>query len=325
MSPGEATFTEYSAQPKTASTPLAHLSIELGHLYAEDIQAGPERLRTHFKRVKPWLAAAENQVRDELAGRTPRISTCFMLDDYFTPLDPPAKLIPQILEAAEDNDVRIDYLAHEAGCARSGEISPAKLVEARLVEDPTPGTNGGFRPTVSEVGWLSNGSRSPTGADEAMQQPADWAPPRENAVIRHSVFLDVELWTGTPANREWSCPFLAAVWQLLRLGLLRDKGAAVVPPRVWTPTPSDTWSEVPTVIEVNPKAQPFSAYRTFSILDARFLHIEHAVRTIVGQVAIEGIVAEMVAGRAAGEKLAHPGEAVNRMEYVFTGRPWPLS
>ena len=317
----EALFSESSAEPKVVSTPLAHLSIELGHLYAEDYLVGDDRLVQHFKQVRPWVETVERQTREALDGRTARISTCFLFDDYFTALAPPSELIPRVLRAAEANGVRIDYLARESGCARAGETSPAELVEARLVADPAPGTNGS-RPPVSEVGWLCNGERSPTGIIEAMGTPIAWAPPRENAVNRHSVFLDVELWDLVDGVQRWSCPFLAAVWQLLRLGLLRDKGAVVAAPQRWTWRPGDDWASLPAVIQLEPQAQSFAAYRTFSVLDARFVHVEHAVRTILGQVGVERIVAEMVAKRAKGEKLNHPSALVDRLEYVFTGRPW---
>ena len=44
----EAVFRETTAELRTQSVPLSHLSLELGHLYMEDFEAGPERLREHF-------------------------------------------------------------------------------------------------------------------------------------------------------------------------------------------------------------------------------------------------------------------------------------
>ncbi|MEU5047441.1 hypothetical protein AB0G40_41910, partial [Streptomyces griseorubiginosus] len=38
-------FRESSAEPRTESLPFSHLSLEIGHLYMEDIVEGPERLR----------------------------------------------------------------------------------------------------------------------------------------------------------------------------------------------------------------------------------------------------------------------------------------
>jgi hypothetical protein len=53
----DAEFSEAAAQPRTASIPLSHLSIELGHLYAEDFRQGPDGVNRHFERVAPWVAA----------------------------------------------------------------------------------------------------------------------------------------------------------------------------------------------------------------------------------------------------------------------------
>jgi len=317
----QAAFSEASREPKIAATPLSHLSIELGHLYMDDYAAGPDRLLAHFQRVKGWADQAVAGVTAELSGRRPRVSTCFLIDDYFTQFSKPAEVIGDILRAAEASDVRIDYIAREAGCAESEGTYPARLVEARLVADPPPGTNGA-RPPVRETGWLCNGQRTPGSGAEAMEDPVPWAPPMENARNRHSIFLDVELWDTVDDKRVWSCPFLAAVWQLLRLGLLRYEGAVVAPPRRYALDPTHDWRDVPTVVQVNPKALPFAAYRTLSILDSRFLHVEHAVRTILSQVAVERGVAEMVATRAGGEGLFHPASVVDRLEYVFTGPRW---
>src|SRR5262245_20411073 len=77
-------FQETAAQPRTRSVPLAHLSLELGHLYMEDFEGGPERLREHFRRIRPWVDAIHAETSLWAGPRRPRISTCFLIDDYFT-------------------------------------------------------------------------------------------------------------------------------------------------------------------------------------------------------------------------------------------------
>src|SRR5690606_34192407 len=114
-----------------------------------------------------------------------------------------------------------------------------------------------------------------------------WQPPLENAADRHSIFLDVQLWDEANGRRTWSCPFLAAVWQLLRLGMLRNMGERVAVPRTHDDGYPEDWDRLAPVVKLNPNAAPFSAYRTLSILSPRFLGIEHAVRTILSQVAVE--------------------------------------
>mgnify|MGYP001097357433 CR=1 FL=1 len=70
-------------------------------------------------------------------------------------------------------------------------------------------------------------------ARSALGEVKGWQPPQETAARNHSVFMDVELWSEKDGRRLWSCPFLAAVWQLARLGLLRHLGEPVLPPTPW--------------------------------------------------------------------------------------------
>jgi hypothetical protein len=311
-------FTEASATPVVRSVALSHMSIELGHLYMDDFRAGPDRLREHFRRVAPWARTAVEQTAATIgAKRTPRISTCFLIDDYFTRFSTPAEVVTALVAAAADAGLEIDYVARESGCARAGEIDLATLVQEHLVHEPVEGVNGG-RPPTSESGWLTNGERSPSAAASAMSAPRQWLPPRQSAIQNHSIFVDIELWNGAGGEVLWSCPFLAAVWQLQRLGLIRHLGEPVAEPRPGTVDElDDDWDRMPAVVQLNPRAAPFRAYRTFSALDARFLPIELAVRTILGQVAVDATVAAQVRERAEGDGITLPDEVVDRIRYAF--------
>lgn len=330
MSWADADFHEASAEHRVASVPLSHLSIELGHLYVEDFADGPEQLRRRFQQVAPWANAARQACVDSVESQhvqpgqrgrpaRARISTCFLVDDYFTPFSSPAELVPELVAAAREAGLEIDYLARESGCVDADGVALARLVEGRLVADPPPDTNGS-RPPAAEVGWLCNGQRSPTSdAAEAMDAVRQWAPPVQNAAHRHSIFVDVQLWDENDALRTWSCPFLAAVWQLLRLGVLRHDGESVAAPRQWEGTLPTDWDKVPAVLRLNSTAAPFSAYRTLSVLSARFLPIEHAVRTILSQVAIDPGVLGQVMSRSRREGVELPVELVDRIDYIFAG------
>jgi hypothetical protein len=74
---------------------------------------------------------------------------------------------------------------------------------------------------------------------------------------------------------------------------------------------------MPAVVQLEPRAAPMRAYRTFTVVDSRFLPIEMAVRTILGQVAIDPIVARQILDRARDEAIDLPTEAVRRIAYVF--------
>lgn len=319
-------FRETTAEPRTRSIPLAHLSLELGHLYMEDFEAGPETLRRHLAQVKPWADAARATAVGQAAGRTgsarPRISTCFLIDDYFARFSSPAALVPVLLEEAERAGLEIDYLARESGCAIADKVPLADSVAARLVESPPPGTYG-IRPPVAETGWLANGERSPAArAPQAMQAAATWQPPKETAARRHSVFLDTELWSDDADGRTWSCPMLAAVWQLARLGLLRHEGEPVLVahPHTGSGFPED-WDDLPPLLMLNDRAAPFSAYRTCSVLPNRFLPVEHAVRVVLDQTSVDPGALRQVSERAEREGARLPDSVADRVSYVFHAEP----
>nr|WSY55063.1 SCO2522 family protein [Streptomyces sp. NBC_00886] len=316
----ESVFRESAVEPHTQSVPLAHLSLELGHLYMEDFETGPERLREHLSEVRVWVDAARASAARRAGLKRPRISTCFLIDDYFTRFSTPAELVPLVLEEAAKAGLVIDYLARESGCVVADRIELAESVMHRLVESPPPGSNGS-RPPVSQTGWLANGQRT-VPSRSALAEIITWQPPQETAARNHSVFMDVELWSETDKGRLWSCPFLAAVWQLARLGLLRHLGEPVLVPQPWTggDFPRD-WDELPPLLALNDSAAPFSAYRTCTLMPNRFLAVEDAVRLILDQVDVDAGALEQVAVRSAHEGVAVPGAVAQRATYVFYEEP----
>lgn len=312
----ETTFRELAADDRVEAVPLSHLSVELGHLYIDEFEAGPEHLRAHFERVAPWARTAYETAAP---GRKARISTCFLIDDYFTRFSSPARVLPAIVDAAKEFGLEIDYVARESGCAVAAGVPIASLVSGRLTTQPAPGTNGSRPPTL-EAGWLSNGQRSPAGDGREAMSRTVWAPPVEIGAVNHSVFVDVELWSEKDGQRTWSCAYLAAAWQLLRLGILRNAGASVVHPEPLSGDPPDDWDDLPPVVQLNPNAAPFCAYRTMSVLPARFLHIEHAVRIILQQVAPLPAVIDQVMKRSASEGIQLAVDLTDRIGYIlFSG------
>jgi hypothetical protein len=190
-----------------------------------------------------------------------------------------------------------------------------------LVPDPPQSTTGG-RPPAAESGWLCNGRRSPEDTAPAMRAAMSWTPPRENSANPHSIFVDVQLWSDDPdGKRTWACPFLASVWQLIRLGLLRHHGDPVVRPRLIEeagPLAGD-WRKVPPILQLNPKATPFSAYRTMSMLRTTFLPVELAVRTILSQMSVSAEILSDLDTRSGREQIVLPDQIVQRIAYFFNG------
>jgi hypothetical protein len=308
---------ESSADLKVEGVPLSHVSVELGHLYVEDLAGGQAAIRNTFAAVAPWVQAAQTPRAIDCSKQSVRMSTCFLIDDYFSQFPSPAEVIPMVVSAAESEGLRIDYLARESACAQTRDTRPADLVLARLVTEPVTGTTGG-RPPLTETGWLTNGQRSPTTSrGEAMAKRSRWQPPRESARRRHSIFVDVELWDEHNGHRTWSCTMLAAVWQLIRLGLLRDHGRPILMPQDWTDPLPDSWDEMPPITRLNRGATAFAAYTTLSALSPRFLPVELAVRTILSQFAGEAAVLAEAEARAARDGMQLPVELVDRIRYVF--------
>ncbi|WP_436773368.1 SCO2522 family protein [Yinghuangia sp. YIM S09857] len=313
-------FEENHTLPRTISVPLSHVSIELGHLYMADFERGPAHVRHQMELAAPWVDATRDACARELAGsgRRPRISTCFLIDDYFTRFSTPAEVIPPLLAAIRDTGLELDYLARESACADSDGVPVARLLESSLVPLPLPGGLG-TRPATGDSGWLSNGARSSgLSSGEAMSDSLPWTAPVELGAGRHSIFVDVQLWDeSNEGRRTWSCPFLAAVWQCMRLGLVRNGGEPVVhpqpPPHVW---PTD-WDLLPPVVQLRDKAQPFSAYRSLSVLSTRFIPVEHAVRVVLGQAAPGEAVLRQLSDRAAAEGFPVAPEVLDRVAYVF--------
>ncbi|MEV0251209.1 SCO2522 family protein [Nocardia sp. NPDC050712] len=323
------TYREASEESSIAPLPMAHLSIEIGHFSLEEILDETERVRSEFRGVVPLVHAFTERARVEF-GPEARVSTCYLLDDYFQPGFEPAKVLDRLLDAAGDAGLQIDYLARESGCheapvfaggvAVGDPIPVAEMVAARLVAQPEDEeTATGGRPPTSESGWLCNGRRERTGRSRSAMHPEQYRPPQEYGRREHSIFLDVELWHDRGEARRWSCPFLAAVWQLLRLGMLRYHGAAVMEPQQWSAEREwpGRWKDLPPVVRLNPYAEPFTAYRTLSMLPKRYLPIEHAVRVMLDHLALDDDVAAHVAALGAAEQVTVPPKVVERVGHLL--------
>lgn len=313
-------FQEAAAVGRTESVAYAHLSVELGHFYAEDFGTGCQNLRDRFARIAEWSAMVPALAcRGLPAGRQPRVSTCFMVDDYFHRFGTPREVISQVQSAAAEQGLVLDYVARESSFARHDGVELAQMVVDNLVVEPPRHTTGS-RPPLSESGWLSNGMRSPGHVDApAMTLPRPWSPPVQSGDPRHSIFVDVELWSDEPTSRVWACALLASIWQMARLGVLRHRGETLMQPhRITGELPTD-WEALPAVVQLNPVAAPFCAYRTLTLMDTQYLPVELAVRTILGQVAVPPAIAQQPTRRAGGEGLPLPSELVDRLSYVFIG------
>lgn len=324
------TYREASEESAVTPLPMAHLSIEICHFRHEEILYDTDLVRAQFRRAVPLVAAFIESARIEYGPDT-RVSTCYLTDDYFQPRYEPAEVLGRLLGAADDAGLSIDYLARESSCHRApvfaggvavgAPIPVSEMVAARLIAQPEDEeVANGSRPPTTESGWLCNGRREQDDSSRLAMHPQPYRPPQEYGRGEHSIFLDVELWHDRDeAARRWSCPFLAAVWQLLRLGMLRYHGAPVVDPQLW-PTDRewpDRWEDLPPVVRLNPDAAPFTAYRTLSMLPKRYLLIESAVRVILDHLAPDDDVAAQVAAQGSAEQVLVPPKVVERVGHLL--------
>jgi hypothetical protein len=279
---------------------FADVSIEVGHFYPDE--ASTEGIVTAAEIAaewaRPWIERYRNQRR--------LVSTCVLIDDYFVAapsgLDPVAAATA-IVEACATCGLEIDHVVWEADCADSVE----QLV-SRLRAEPVPGAGSQHEP-LDKIGWLANGARV-----ESNQRPRERmagrptinetdTPVQHAAQFgrrQHSIFLDVELWSEQPnGQRIWACSLLAAWWQLIRLGMLRD---------------SQGWPRAPQRTESRQNAPPLAARRTVTLLSPDFLEVEHAVRSILSHV---DCPAEWIADLRDSPDLPSPTSHLDRIAYMF--------
>jgi hypothetical protein len=266
---------------EVAEVPLSHLSIEVGRLYAREL-GDVGMMRSQFQQIRFYLDAAIASSRTEF-GPTMRSSTCFMVDDYNATKDgPKPAALDQLLEVAA----------------------------AKIIENPADG----YHPTTAESGWLHDEhDRVRPQSVQAMRLLTESLPES----YRGGMVSDIELWDK---KGRWACPYLASIWQLMRLGMLRHEGQAVAEPQLWRPDAGwpGQWRDMPAVTQLNPDAAPFSAYRTWSFLPEDYLPVESAVDRILGRIAFDPAVERQIATRAKAESVpvSMPTVAARR-SYAF--------
>ncbi|BCJ42329.1 hypothetical protein GCM10010168_90540 [Actinoplanes ianthinogenes] len=297
-------YREAGPEAATSSVALSHLSVELGHLFPEDLAEGT--LTGHFAVVAPWVQATAALARRRATKA--RISTCLLIVDHADGSGSPRDVIPRIQAAAKHSGLAVDYVARESALTDG----PAREVFDRIVPEPHPGTTG-TRPPLDRSGWLCNGQRSPTaGAAPAMTGSA-WQPPAQTGA-RQSIFVDVELRDSDGGG--WSVTLLRAVWQLLRLGLLRPEDARLTAPEPAGTLP-ESWAELPPVVRLTERPAPLCAYQNFSVLPTRFLEVEVAAGLVLSMVRLTPGIDDQVIMRARREGIRLPAAPQDRVDRAF--------
>lgn len=295
------------------SRALVDVSLELAHVYPSEIKRGAggwrDGEREAAKRAIEALVVREapwaRLLRDALleAGRSVHVSV--MVDDYSAAVDAScvvdiARFVTRTLETV---GVPVEHVALESECVHGAE---------RMLRQVLPTPPGGIHigtgntPLGTPAGlpgpWLTNEDHGPStprlpaaaidadpfaDPDEASEMADEYKTDEDTGAAEcdpspggHSINLDVELWSGTAVARRWSCPTLAACWQIGRLGALRDSDNR--PIRFGVPA-----NALDQLLADEGRDLPMPAARTtVTILDPRMQKVEHAVRSVLSRVVI---------------------------------------
>lgn len=255
------------------------LSIELPHFYISQFSEKPDIIEKGLAASKIFL----DPIVAILEKKKKNYSTVCLVDDYFVRKGQEneiEKFIQSYRNACEKLSIRLDYIVFEGQCSKSVKNFPPILPE------PNQGAGSRGGPYTNQLSdnkdWLSNGDvfrdkyidvNQGFGANFLSNELSDIKPHKE-----HALFLDVQLSKPGESknlaylNEEklvYSCPFLAAWWQLIRLGMHSDEdGNFLIPENSWQ----------------RDGAHPMTAERTLTFVAPDFLPVEHAVNCILNNV-----------------------------------------
>jgi hypothetical protein len=278
------------------------VSIEVLHIYRPD--SSPGVLKRHAEREARWVEAIASAL--ERVGRT--WSICMLIDDTDPRCDP-EDIEGRFCDAWRATGLPLDHAVRETECAMSigrmleqftGEIGPGLAGALGTSVCPPP-----IDVVAERRRWLTNGepsrpSMTRLGAAELTEVPgeANIVPARAASSRTHCIHLDVELWsTVGHSTPVWSCAILAAWWQLLRLGAPHIQHTPLSRP------------------VSGGRKLPLAARSTLTLLPARMLEVEHAVRAILERVIVPG---QWLARDVNGKPPSTARDHLDRIGYVFT-------
>lgn len=303
---------------------FSDVSLEFAHVVPGDRERGVEALERQVLHAKRWVDALT------ASASAPTVSTTILVDDYFGEPTERDRIAAEILEVCASHHLSVDHVVFESACA-----AHAAEIVGWLIDDPRPG-DGSIDPGASagrDAEWLSTDGRrllprkglSPRRGSllTAAAAPAVDVDPGQPEEYRgqlgiagyHDLNFEIQLFDGRPGAGlpetgagRWSCPLLAATWQLLRLGVIRDsRGAIVLPER------ADFLGHE----AMRPDPLPFTSRSTITLLTPSMLPVEHAVRLILSRLHVvdESV---MQLRRSRDDVLIRPADLVlDRISYAF--------
>jgi hypothetical protein len=243
------------------------ISFEALQLYAGD-EAFRRKLKSGATLARRWLDAVRSMHPDGF------LAVKVFIDDY-SAADREvvrADIISEVREVFEHAGAPVDYIVFEKDCATT-----AHLLRANLVLPPRPGQGS---PHYGVADWDDLESRLRFDyVSEEFDPNTEQSELRgvgiERRETRNDIGIGVRLgWRkqrddGTEAH-YWTCPAVAAWWQLIRFGALLDYDLPNV-----DGAPEGSWKRQ------HSNVPPFIAERTVTLLSPSYISVEHGVRTIL--------------------------------------------
>ena len=295
---------------------FSDLSVEIGHLYVSELQLSAnatslsdsacELINLRIDSGYAAVLSTINKYRDHRKS----VSTVILIDDYFLPQTARItreEIANQIQESCQRSSIPLDYIVYESALA-----DDVAMLHGRLMPFPSDGAGSSKDNASGMSQWLSNGqfgrgtkpvSTSPRlGRGATRRNQVEDKTHLEALGARagyHSLHIDIELYKDERDKRKWACPILAAWWQLVRLGMLRDSEGNPC-------YPGDT-------VKITAD-HPLFAKRTLTALSPEFLAIEAAVRTILAQVSVPE---QWLKQLREGKDRPRADEHLSRIAYAF--------
>ena len=289
----------------------ASLSVEIGHLYLQELREKEDEA-AQKKYVEDRMMAgaiALAPVIQTYRRHGQEVSTSVLIDDYFwTPgAGPTPEELAILIEHWHTNfqetyGISIDFIVFESSLADT-----VKTLHRRIVSLPKEGAGSGAIDASALPSWISNGQELRPNSNRMDPEPKMGLSPRreEGRTLGqtprpHAVRIDVELYSEKQGKRVWACPLLAAWWQLVRLGMLRDeRDAPTIPAKT---------------IDLSDGKRTLFAKRTLTALNPQFVEIEVAVWTILSQTSLPDNWLKTLRDR---DDMPGRLEHLDRIAYVF--------
>jgi hypothetical protein len=319
---------------------FSEVSVEFAHVGSHEATRSPDgpdfsaAAAAHVDAALAWFAP-ERAKQQAGVG----CSTVILVDDYFGDPTVRERQAVAVLDACAERDVTVDHVVYESSCA-----AVADRVVGRIADDPRPGDGAAMTESLSDSAasrdsaWLSSLGRRRLAPGQGIPRRGDSGsllsrvapapgpdgdvqpvPHRGAKSIRgyHEINLEVQLYDGAVGNGggegKWSCPLLAACWQLLRLGVLQDgDGTPLQPALAELDHPA---------LSTDPA--PFAGRATLTLLSPGMLQVEHAVRLILGRLELAPNAVRQLR-RSAEDEGRRPADVVlDRIAYGFIPVRYP--